>query len=212
MIEKIKEIAKNILLLEERRRKLAELLRAESSPYFEGAYEKSFIRGIDEIKVNGKVCATDSGIMLGAMHGIDIFVCRAVAVSFLYENSTLKSCEYYPSPRADPEIEVKNALDIEDVLWNSSLFRLKSEIEVSINAVEKLSPDYLFLDGSIVPLVSDKPKTESQVIGVYNEVIRLYIRLYERCREKNCTLVGIIKDSRGKRFLEIVQSLISDES
>jgi len=63
----------------------------------------------------------------------------------------------------------------------------------------------LLLDGSIVPLISDKPPSNSLVFPLYQEVIQSYKTLYKKAEENDCSIVGVIKDSRGKRFLEIVQ-------
>jgi len=89
-----------------------------------------------------------------------------------------------------------------------SLFRLKYEISLAIESLEKFSPKILMLDGSILPLPGDRPQDGNAVSPLYNEIIELYKKLYSLSIKKNCLLLGVIKDSRGKRFIETIESNI----
>jgi hypothetical protein len=82
---------------------------------------------------------------------------------------------------------------------------LEKEITCAIETIEKYEPQAMFLDGSIVPQVSDKPSKESEVYIHYENLIRKYSRLFAISEEKNCLLAGIIKDSRGKQFLNLME-------
>lgn len=154
--------------------------------------------------VSGNVCAIDSGLLAHATHGVDIVMARSVAVNFSYNNSGLVSCTYYPAKMPEPEIEIKTALDEYDTLIWRSLIRLKSEINAALEAIDKFSPAIVLLDGSILPLAKDRPGNDSNLFQDYSGLIGLYRKIYSLCKEKNIFLIGVIKDSRGKRFMSIV--------
>jgi hypothetical protein len=90
-----------------------------------------------------------------------------------------------------------------------SLLRLRKEITTALEACERFSPDYLLLDGSIVPQISDKPGAdEEEPRRLYGEIISLCSSLYSSCESKGIRLVGIIKDSRGRRFIEMLEKML----
>ena len=212
MLEKIRELAREIRSLEAARSTAAASIRAQSEGEYEGAYEKSLLVSVQEMPINAKVCASDAGILCGQQHGIDLLVCRSVAVLFTYENSRLSTHKYHPSALPPFSFEAGGSLDLHELSLLNSLFRLKEELSVSISAIERFSPDYFLLDGSIAPLVSDKHAEDSPLRAQYSEVISLYKTLYETCTKKNCSLLGVIKDSRGKRFLEILQKRFEEKA
>ncbi len=212
MFDKLREIGRGIREREEKRRAVAASIRAEPAGEFEGAYERELAKGIEQKEINGKVCASDAGLASLGMHGVDFLASRAVGVMFEYENSRLKSHKYHPSPVPQLSFGYKEGLELHDASYSKSLFRLKSELFVSIESIRKFSPDFFLLDGSIAPLVSDKPAEDSPIKEDYFEVVSLYQEIYETCAKENCTLVGVIKDSRGKRFLEIMQKRFEESS
>ena len=159
-----------------------------------------------EIKVSdisGNICAVDSGFLPYRLHGIDFLIIRAAAVNFSYAESKLLSCFYIPSKVPEPEILMKLSLDDhESNIWRS-IMRLQKEVSIAIAAAEKFSPSVLLFDGSIVPLASDRPEKESSLFSEYAKLIELYKQLFQLCKDKNIMLAGVIKDSRGKRFMEL---------
>ena len=172
--------------------------------------ENQMIKSLEPVAINGNVCAVDSGLLSHGMHGVDILMIRTVAVNFLYTNSELVFCNYYPGKVPLTEIEIKTALDEhESSLWRS-IVRLKNEVGMAIAAVENFSPLAILLDGSILPLAKDRPSNDSTIFYEYSELIELYKKLYQLCKDKNILLIGIIKDSRGRRFMEIVGDSIKE--
>ncbi|VVB66216.1 NurA domain protein [Candidatus Gugararchaeum adminiculabundum] len=210
MYERLAEIVKGIEELERQRGELSERLRSKSE-LFPEALEKELTKKIEPKKLNLKVAAVDGGLLAQEFHGFDLVVARAVAVLFEYQDSLLAGHKYHPRAFAEVEIDVMSALESHDYNWHKGLFRLKKELEIACEGVEKFEPEFMLLDGSIVPLVSDKPADDSPVHGSYVQVISLYKKLYETCEKKGCTLAGVIKDSRGKRFVEILQKKFRDE-
>jgi hypothetical protein len=166
--------------------------------------EKQLVYPLKPIKINQKIAAVDSGITSEEFHGFDLLSLRCVGVIYDYRESEIL-ISHYPNIRPKLIHDSKRGLENHEVNLHKSLFRLKNELACGLEIIEKFSPSFLLLDGSIVPLISDKPPSNSLVFPLYQEVIQSYKTLYKKAEENDCSIVGVIKDSRGKRFLEIVQ-------
>lgn len=210
MHDKLASAVSHVRELENRLKENALGLRSSnftSSEFLEG----SMIMEMPEpTAVSGRICAVDSGLLAYSAHGVDIALLRAVAVIFSYSASGLLSCAYHPCKVPEPEIEVKIALDEHDTLAWRSLIRLKSEITAALDAIEKHSPEAVLLDGSVLPLAKDRPGSDSTLFKEYEELIRLYKKLYSACMEKGMVLAGVIKDSRGMRFMDAVAEQVKE--
>lgn len=160
----------------------------------------SLITKMKKVPLNLSICAVDGGLLSQRMHGADIVVARAVGVNFIYDNSKLKSFSHYPQKSPETEVEIKNSLDEHESNVFRSIIRLHHELKCAIDTVEKFSPLLLLIDGSLLPLPSDRPSDVSPLHTVYLEVLSLFNKLQETCRAKQCTLCGVIKDSRSHRL------------
>ncbi len=207
MLDKIKAAAEHIRAMEGTLKEKAGQLRS-SDHVFRDALEKGLVARLDEAKIDGTVAAVDGGLLAQEMHGTDLVISRAVAAVFEYRDSQLVSHEYLPNAFPEADYEIKIGLDEREVMAFRSLFRLRKEIECAISVVEKKSPKYLMLDGSLLPLTADKPPDDSDIAYEYQNVVRLYKKLYETTKEKGCTLLGVIKDSRSKRFVDIARTVL----
>ncbi len=203
------EIAESIRGIEAERKRLAAGLRS-SRAHYKQALEKELIYAVKEQIPEGGVCAVDGGLLAQEFYGFDLLLGRAVAVNFVYEHGKLSRYEYHPSSSPEPEANALGGLDLREFAWHQSLFRLEQELGVACEALEKFKPSYLLLDGSVAPQISDKPSSTSELREHYDKVIASYKRLYELAQSNKCALAGVIKDSRGKRFIEIVGKGNSD--
>ncbi len=202
MHDKLVSAVKHITELENRLKDTASKLR-DSNFTSEEFIESALIKKLELLDITGNICAIDSGLLAYSTHGTDILMLRTVTVNFSYNKSNLLSCSYHPTKIPEASIEVKTALDEhESLLWRS-LIRLKIEISAAIDAIA-LSPLAVLIDGSILPLAKDRPGNDSELFSLYNALIELYKKLYSLCKEKNILLIGVIKDSRGKRFMDII--------
>ncbi len=200
------DIAEKIAASEKERAALALRLRFNSGKIeYPETLEPKLVYPVQPISINGTVAAVDSGIAGEELHGFDFLLLRSVGVIFDYKNSRAVSHKYYPSALPPMQYDMRSGLDSHDVMWHKSLFRLRGELSCSSDLIEKHSPSCLLVDGSIAPLLSDKPSEESEMRPLYDEAVAAYRRLYETAWKKNCALLGVIKDSRSKRFIEIVQ-------
>jgi hypothetical protein len=209
MRERIREIAESITRLDDARKTIAEGMREKGIDVLPDALERGMIHTVALKPIGLKIAAVDGGLLAQEFHGFDLIMSRAVAVLFAYSNSKLSSHKYHPSSLPESEIEVTYTMDTHEFQRFKSLFRLKLEISTAVEACEKFSPDYLLLDGSIVPQISDKPGPEErEPRALYEQIISLYSKLYSLCESKGIKLVGVIKDSRGRRFIEILEKML----
>jgi len=208
MHRSLAEIVDSIKELEERREVLARKLREEGREVYPDALEKGLIHRVEPVELSCSVAAVDGGLAAQEFHGFDLVLTRAVSVIFEYKNSKKASHTYYPSRIPEADSDALTALDSHEFTWHKSLMRLIKEIEVASETVEKHKPSCILLDGSIVPQISDKPSEDSPVRPLYNRLLEGYKKLYSLCEEKECQLIGVIKDSRGKRFIEILEKTL----
>jgi hypothetical protein len=211
MYERIAEIAKNIARLEEEKKQAAEALRSHEEEIYPDALERKLLRKVESMEISSSIAAVDGGLLAQEFHGLDLVVTRAIAVLFEYKDSKRISHKYFPSAIAQPDVDALEYLDAHEFLWYKSLLRLRKELSTAREAVEKFKPEYMLLDGSVVPQISDKPSEDSEIRCLYDEVIGEYKRLYKAADLHNCTIVGVIKDSRGKRFIEIIRKYLGAE-
>ena len=211
MYERIAEIASRIAASEEVERRAAEMIRGKDEEIFPDALERKLSRKVGVNEVDGQVGAVDGGLLAQEFHGIDLVITRAVAVVFEYEKSKRKAHRYYPSAIVTPDVEADEYLETHEFLWYKSLLRLREELSTARGAIEKFKPDFMLMDGSVVPQITDKPGEGSPIRGLYNEFIGEYKKLYKSADLDNCSLVGVIKDSTGKRFVDIMRSYLGSE-
>ncbi|MFA4982663.1 MAG: DNA double-strand break repair nuclease NurA [Candidatus Micrarchaeia archaeon] len=211
-IESLSEIAGIIRQNEKTRAELAKRLRFNSGKMeYPETLEAKLVIPVETTKVEGRIAAVDSGIAGEELHGFDFLLLRSVGVVFDYKDSKVVSHAYFPSSLPKMEYDMRSGLDSHDVMWHKSLFRLRGELTCAADLVESHLPACLLMDGSIAPLLTDKPPEDSEVRPLYDDVLSSYRRLYEACWQKNCALAGVIKDSRSRRFIDIVQKHAENE-
>ncbi len=182
----------------------AEELRAHPPELFPDALEKNLIHKVEGTTLDCKIGAVDGGLLAQEFHGFDLVMARAVGVVFEYEKNKMRGHSYFPHAIPEPDIDALGALEGHEFAWHKGLFRLQKEISLARDMIEKFKPDYLLLDGSVVPQVSDKPGEDSEIRPMYDALISMYEKLYSSAEAHHCQLAGVIKDSRGKRFMEII--------
>jgi hypothetical protein len=150
------------------------------------------------------ILGIDGGIVKHSYHGLDLMLMRVTGVNFEYADGKLKDVKYYPNsnPLPNPKIILDSFSDIElNSCYNFE--RQIMEILTAIEAMEKLKPDIAFLHGSIIPHYVPTP--DNPVLKeTYNKLIQTYISMFEFVKEKNIILAGIVEDSRGIKFCDIL--------
>jgi hypothetical protein len=135
---------------------------------------------------------------------VDVVIARAVAALFGYEDNQLESTAYIPDRSPRPEIiHIESPLDRRAFNISASLLRLKKEIEAAVEVVQE-QPDLVLLDGSIVPQYTDRPAEGTEAREIYEEVVELYEEMFEEAVERQVLLAGVIEDSRGTAFGQVL--------
>jgi hypothetical protein len=203
MLEELRKAADCIAQIEGRRRGEAARVRG-IAPKMQEMLDGGLVMPLEHAEAKGKVSAVDGGILNYEMHGADLLIGKAVSSTFTYENGELKSYSYYPNAFPQPAYDVKTGLDEREVNWHRSIFRLNLEIQNALETARKEKPEFLFLDGSIVPLMSDRPSEDSALFEDYLMLIKRYKELFKFCAESGVCVAGVVKDSRGKRVMEVL--------
>lgn len=156
------------------------------------------------------VAGVDGGVLNRSLQCADLIITRAVAAIFRYESEEGPNVDYFPDKFPEPRIIVNIApLNKINSEINTNLERLKTELEVAIKVPDEYSVDVILLNGSVLPQITDKPYSPtSLLIKKYEQIVDLYIKLYEKSMETNTILAGVIEDSRSTRFIQILNRLL----
>lgn len=206
---KFNEIVQRISSIERIRINITNSLRKINNKFKIGPNEEILDEKIINSIVltdNGKKSAVgvDGGIIKSSYHGLDMILTRAVAVNFVYENSKIKNVDYYPSsnPQPDPQIVMDSLSEIE-LSSCHNFVRQIMEVETAIEGIKKFKPDITLLDGSVIPHYVTKPDNPF-LKEYYKKLVERYKELFETVENQQTILAGVIEDSRGNRFCDIL--------
>jgi len=193
VIEEVERIAQRILSRETQRREEALALRRQNPDFF---------LKINPVVPSGRFGAVDGGLLAYEYMGFELIAVRAVGVRYTYGAGHLASVDYYPSPSPPPRFfPYDMPLEEENVGPLRSLTRLLVEIGTAVDFLRNTDLDMLFLDGSILPQLVDKPRGgDSELKRLYRRVIDLYRQLFATAKERGVVLAGVVKDSKGSRL------------
>jgi len=207
--ERLDEIVDKISYLESKRINIGKFLKEINDSFKIGPDEEiSDSKIINKVPIHEfkkmNVLGIDGGIVKHSYHGLDLMLMRSTGVDFEYVDGKLKDVKYYPNsnPFPNPKIIMDSFSDIElNSCYNFE--RQIMEIRTAIEAMENLKPDVAFLHGSIIPHYVPTP--DNPVLKeTYNKLIETYMAMFEFVKEKNIILAGIVEDSRGIKFCDIL--------
>jgi hypothetical protein len=211
--ESLNKIVKELGYIESKRIKVGKFLRKINDGFEIGPDDEiSDVQIINKCpaELNDKVSVlgVDGGIVKQSLHGLDLMLLRATGVNFIYDNGKLDGVFYYPSPNSFPEPRaiVETLSNIEFNLC-SNVERQITEVNTTIEAMEKMKPDIVFMDGSIFPQYVFKPENHG-LKGTYKELIKCYKELYKKSKNMKVMLAGVVEDSRSSKFSEMVNKRI----
>jgi hypothetical protein len=199
-LENLEEVIEKIQSIESEKRKLAEFLKKRDDL----TWKVSKI-DLGDMLIGGE----DGGVTKKTTHLMDFVFLRALSVIFEYKNGKLADVKYYPYMNPSPEVTytMEPLSDVEfKIFW--SLRRLRRELEVSVEAIRKFSPQVFLIDGSLMIHPGDVPKKESALFDDYNEIKEKVKELYEVGKEKNCMIAGVVEDSRSNTFCNFIEKEI----
>ncbi len=170
------------------------------------------IKKLDKVQIDGRIAAVDSGFLSARLHGVDLAIVKAAGVAFGYDSGKLAQATYYPSKNPPDSFEIGIGLEENEALVFRQLFRLVQEIGTATNLISELKPEMLLIDGSLLPLPSDRPAKDSVLYAEYEKLMKAYANMYEAAEKHRTVLIGVIKDTRAKRFVNKLElkAAISD--
>jgi hypothetical protein len=202
-LKAVESLVREIKVSEEKRKKLAEIIRNSKISNNE-FLEESLIKKVEKIENNFTVAGVDSGLLQKSLHGMDLILIKAVGVIFYFENNKLKNVEYYsPSTFFEPIIFQDPFSEIElDIATN--IFRQRKEVKTVEKILKEFKPDFVFMDGSILPHYIPNIDKDSLLYPYYKDVIEAYKSLFLATKNSNSILAGVIEDSRASRFCSLI--------
>lgn len=213
---KLNEIAERIKDQGRKRKALADILRkAKDNLELSIDDERQDItekRLVTQVKSNpldkDSIAGVDGGVLARPLHGLDLILVRAIATLFRYKNGLLEQAEYHPSGIPWPElISVHESLDSREFELLVNMYRQLTELKRAVEATKKWDIETLLLDGSIVPQYTNHT-SKSITQEVYRELTDTFTDIYQTCIENEILLLGVVKDSRSARTIEIFQNRI----
>lgn len=153
------------------------------------------------------VCGVDGGMLQLELNGMDVIAVRAVAVVFHY-SGRLASVEYFPPGPAPIHFSlIKEPVDRARVDMLAGMRRQMFEVSRAREVIGRGAAQLVLLDGSILPQYVERFQDSEEHAKQYDELITSYKRLFEEAESKDVLLAGLVKDSRGRRFCQILAGL-----
>ncbi|MBU5689589.1 MAG: DNA double-strand break repair nuclease NurA [Candidatus Aenigmatarchaeota archaeon] len=205
-MQKFQEIIDRLTDIEKNRMKIADTLKNVNNSFSIGPneeiFDKRLINKIQLKPIKKNVVGVDGGIVKTSLHGVDLILFRAIGVNFIYLDNVLHQTNYFPSTFPEPSSEViVNALSEIELEYCHNFVRQIKEIETAIESIKKFKPEMVLLDGSIIPHYVTKPENDF-LKEYYKKLIDIYKELFDL--SENIVLAGVIEDSRGNKFCDIL--------
>lgn len=200
-----------ILKTHERNQKIVSIFKKNNlfinqSPYNK---EEKIVNPITiEKNQNLSFSGVDSGFVNKQFNFANLIIIKEAGAVFNYKESKLSSVKYFPKTYNLPKPYLTtSSLEVEEIIWNTSILRLKKELSLSKEIIEKTKKlDFMLMDGSIIPQYLSKPSRDSKFFKDYSSLIDLFISLYNISKERKIFLIGCIEDSRADRFFNILKN------
>ena len=202
-------IAERIREQQWRRQKVAEALSGLKGVgvVVEGLVEPHLINDVDMDPLeNLAVAGVDGGLFEQQLHGMDLILVRSISAIFHYRNALLEKAEYIPSELPPLKlIDIAEPIDAREFEFLTGMERQLAELEVAMEVVRRGGVELLLLDGSAVPQYVDRFPHRPLLLEKYQKLIEAYIDLYQACANSDVFLAGVVKDSRGGRFVDVLR-------
>ncbi|MHA1404119.1 MAG: DNA double-strand break repair nuclease NurA [Candidatus Helarchaeota archaeon] len=156
------------------------------------------------------VAGVDGGLISKSLHNFDLVLTRAVACIFHFQkNRPVVQYITSESPRPLLHYNFKPYSRTETDLF-ATLERIKCEIKLAQSIFNNATPEAILLDGSILPLPSDRPSSlnNPQLYRKYETLIKEFESLYDLCLTHKTILAGCIKDTRSSRLVKFLGKII----
>jgi hypothetical protein len=175
-----------------------------------GITERSFLTRIEPTSLNGlKIAGIDGGLSRKRFRSMDLLMTRAVGVIFHFGPEEGPEVEFYPDAFPEPDIKpVLLRLATNELDQMASLERMIVELRTTLSILEEFHTDLILVDGSLFYHPRDRPPSGSVVSEKFEEVLALYRQLYHKASKSRTTLVGVVKDSRSMRVVDLLGDIL----
>ncbi len=176
----------------------------------ENVVDAQFCTRLQPTSLSGlKMAGIDGGLIRREFRSMDLILTRAIAVIFKFGPKEGPTVDFFPDPFPSPVIKpVMLSLSGQELDQLASLERLAAELRVTLSVLEEFSTDLILIDGSLFYHPRDRPPAASVANDKFQEVMALYRQMYNRAKEKGTTLVGVVKDSRSSRVVNIMGEIL----
>lgn len=159
--------------------------------------------------MDATIAGVDGGVLASSLHGLDLVMTRAVAAIFTYQAGELAEADYFPSEMPEPRlVSISEPLDAHELELVVSMERQLEELRLAASAIEVCDAELLLLDGSVVPQYLERSFRGKMSSQLQHTLLEAYLRLYEACAASGILLAGVVKDSRGARFMEVLKRVL----
>ncbi|MBD3405565.1 MAG: hypothetical protein GF411_05450 [Candidatus Lokiarchaeota archaeon] len=172
--------------------------------------EFDFIKSIQPTPLSGlRIAGVDGGLVRRRFRSMDLLLTRGVAVVFSFQSSEGPTVDFYPDAFPEPTVRpIMLTLSSTELDQLASLERIATELRVTLAVLEEFHTDLILIDGSLFYHPKDRPPSGSLVYEKYEQVLALYRQLYSTATKKKTTLVGIVKDSRSARIVNMLGDVL----
>ncbi len=172
--------------------------------------ETTFSKRIVPTSLSGlRIAGVDGGLVRRQFRSMDLILTRGIAVVFQFGPKAGPTVDFFPDafpePAIQPVISPLSSIELDQL---ASLERIATELRVTISVLDEFEPDIILLDGSLFHHPRDRPPRGSEVHEKFQETMALYRQLYNTTQKKRTTLVGIVKDSRSTRVVNILGEIL----
>ncbi len=172
--------------------------------------EPSLVSTVSPTNLAGlRIAGVDGGLIKKRYQSLDLIMKRAVGVVFSFQAEEGPEVDFYPSPFPNPVVKpIITTLPSNELDQIASLERLLSELRTTIGIIDEYHTDIILLDGSLLFHPHDRPSKETLANEKFQEVLALYKQIYNKVSKGTTTLVGVVKDSRSRKFAAMLGEVL----
>jgi hypothetical protein len=172
--------------------------------------ENKLVTKIKPTNLSGlRIAGIDGGLIRKRFRTMDLLLIRGIAVIFQFGPEEGPSVEFFPDPFPEPHVKpIMLTIASPELDQLASLERVATELRVTLSILEEYHTDLILVDGSLFYHPRDRPPNSSTVYEKFQEVAALYKQLYIKAKKKRTTLVGVVKDSRSTRIVNILGEIL----
>jgi len=206
MLHKIREQVNNYKTFYKRVEDNASIVRENLLKNKYSVFEES--ESIIKVKEENtcRCVGIDSGFFNETLTGMDFVYVKTAGSYFNYQNGKIKK---YKKILNRPKKELyfaKNILQKDEVHKFVSIARIREELELARLSITDTNPDFLLIDGPVLPQPVDRPSNNSKLYPDYKLMVEEFVKLYDLAKSNNVVIVGCVEDSRATSFLDLIEN------